>query len=222
MNFEEIRKKIKETGKRPYALTFDDSPKNDRKVINLLDKRGVKGTFYVSGKHFSQPWTLTIYKDHEIGLHGLNHVKLDTLFKKPLRKNLRFKLEKGLREKFNALYKKNSLINKTELDYDILCTKCLIEAAYSKVPTSIAFPCHAGIKNEELVNYVETSYNLYVRRPLPNLGVKKDYYIFHAEKFNEKGFVDFEKKLDRWVENRVLCTYSTLRKLYDAGIIPEE
>lgn len=61
------------------TTSWDDGQKIDIKVANLLDKYGLKGTFYVT-KNYRDPLEkeqiLELDKCHEIGAHTLNHVDL--------------------------------------------------------------------------------------------------------------------------------------------------
>ncbi|MBR4182322.1 MAG: polysaccharide deacetylase family protein [Lachnospiraceae bacterium] len=58
-------------------LTFDDGPSsNTLKILNLLDKHGVKGTFFVNGK--TDETLLPLYKEitdrgNTIGMHSYSH-----------------------------------------------------------------------------------------------------------------------------------------------------
>ncbi|WP_099189222.1 polysaccharide deacetylase family protein [Tepidibacter mesophilus] len=65
--------------KKVIAITFDDGPhpRYTPKILDLLKKYDIKGTFFVLGKHVEfYPETLKIIKDegHEIGNHTYSHV----------------------------------------------------------------------------------------------------------------------------------------------------
>lgn len=68
-------------GKIIFTTSWDDGHKLDIKLAGLLDKYGVKGTFYISRDYFSgdrlsDEEILTISKSHEIGAHTVNHPNL--------------------------------------------------------------------------------------------------------------------------------------------------
>jgi len=61
------------------SLTFDDGlPDHLRRVVPLLDDRGLRGTFYLcpKGDNFADrlaPWRAVFEAGHEIGNHSLSH-----------------------------------------------------------------------------------------------------------------------------------------------------
>lgn len=71
-------------GKNMYITTsWDDGHILDRKLVSLLNKYNVKGTFFLA-KNFSQEQLLeediiNISKNHEIGAHTINHPFLSKL-----------------------------------------------------------------------------------------------------------------------------------------------
>ena len=66
-----------EAEKTKVYLTFDDGPSsNTEKILNLLDKHGVKGTFFVNGKE--EESLLPLYKEitdrgNTIAMHSYSH-----------------------------------------------------------------------------------------------------------------------------------------------------
>ncbi|MEE9910203.1 MAG: polysaccharide deacetylase family protein [Deltaproteobacteria bacterium] len=66
------------TGKNEVALTFDDGPSDvtTPKILDLLDRYGVKAAFFVSGVNALRHPDLIceiIRRGHEIGNHSMNH-----------------------------------------------------------------------------------------------------------------------------------------------------
>ncbi len=64
------------------ALTFDDgpSPKYTREVLDVLDQKKVRATFFVLGESIEE--NPRVFQDivdagHEIGVHGYNHTLVD-------------------------------------------------------------------------------------------------------------------------------------------------
>jgi peptidoglycan/xylan/chitin deacetylase (PgdA/CDA1 family) len=64
--------------KTHIALTFDDGPdpKSTPHFLRILDRFDVRATFFVLGKHASDPGLLRemVVRGHEIGVHGWDHV----------------------------------------------------------------------------------------------------------------------------------------------------
>ena len=69
-------------GKYLIALTFDDGPNTNANgttgVLNMLDKHGAKGTFFVNGKHVSTSTTPLLQRmvrdGHSVQNHSQNHL----------------------------------------------------------------------------------------------------------------------------------------------------
>ena len=69
-------------GGKAKAVTFsyDDGPRTDIKLIEILDKYGLKGTFNLNGNgvitkmQIWDDWNLEIYRNHEIATHNFRHI----------------------------------------------------------------------------------------------------------------------------------------------------
>lgn len=68
-------------GKRKaFTLSYDDAWPQDRPLIALMNKYGLKGTFNLNSgenKFTDIKDTKELYKGHEVAVHGLTHVYLD-------------------------------------------------------------------------------------------------------------------------------------------------
>lgn len=68
-------------------LSFDDGTVYDRRIVELLNKYQMKGTFFLNSGTLDKPGYLsgdelsTLFKGHEIGSHSINHIKLKELDK---------------------------------------------------------------------------------------------------------------------------------------------
>lgn len=69
-----------ETDKKIVALTFDDGPtKNTGTVLEMLDKLGVKATFFVTGSELKQnpeAGRMIVQAGHELGNHSYSHNRM--------------------------------------------------------------------------------------------------------------------------------------------------
>lgn len=65
------------------TMSYDDAPQEDRRLIALFDKYGIKGTFNVNtdGADFRiQPEEFAeVYKNHEVATHTVTHPMLETV-----------------------------------------------------------------------------------------------------------------------------------------------
>ena len=80
------------------ALTFDDGPSGSLslKLLDELDKRGVKSTFFVCGyriKSFPDVPQQVLDRGHELALHTSTHANLTKLSAKQIRKELQDTLD---------------------------------------------------------------------------------------------------------------------------------
>ena len=74
-------------GKR-FALTlsYDDGRDTDRRLIEIMDRFGIRGTFHInSGRidkneaYVTSEEIKTLYKNHEVSCHGVEHISLTTI-----------------------------------------------------------------------------------------------------------------------------------------------
>lgn len=74
-----------EVNEKLVALTFDDGPgANTDKIVDILSKHDVKGTFYLTGheiENFFDDGVKIVQAGHEIGNHSYSHKRM--VFKSP-------------------------------------------------------------------------------------------------------------------------------------------
>ena len=66
---------------KALTLSYDDGVVFDKKLIEIMSKYALKGTFNLNGENFRPNWGLTeqevneyiIEKGHEIAIHGYSH-----------------------------------------------------------------------------------------------------------------------------------------------------
>ena len=65
------------------TTSWDDGSKLDLRLAELLEKHGVKGTFYVPRSYLDEPLQgsdiVALDEEFEIGAHTLHHVALTTI-----------------------------------------------------------------------------------------------------------------------------------------------
>lgn len=70
---------------KAVTLSYDDNTDHDRKMVEMLNRCGLKCTFNVNSGRLGQPGRITVeemvelYKGHEVAVHGLTHPHLDNL-----------------------------------------------------------------------------------------------------------------------------------------------
>lgn len=71
--------------RKAVTFSYDDGVVQDRKLIEILDAHGLKGTFnlnpglFGSGKRLGRSEVLRLYDGHEVASHGYRHLHLDRI-----------------------------------------------------------------------------------------------------------------------------------------------
>lgn len=64
------------------TLSYDDGTIHDRKLVEIMNKYGIRGTFHINagvfdqGRHIAESEVKDLYKGHEISAHGFTHASL--------------------------------------------------------------------------------------------------------------------------------------------------
>lgn len=72
---------------KALILSYDDGPFQDRKLVELMNKYDLKGTFHLNSNKLDLPNYLTkaeikdLFKGHEVSVHSTNHPNLTALSK---------------------------------------------------------------------------------------------------------------------------------------------
>ena len=59
---------------KAFTLSYDDGREEDKKLIEIINKYGIKGSFHLNSAKLIHPASL--YDGHEISMHTVNHVNL--------------------------------------------------------------------------------------------------------------------------------------------------
>lgn len=71
--------------KKAVTMSYDDASIHDKRLVEIFNKNGIKGTFHINsgrlGKetHLSADEIVEVYKGHEIACHGVEHHSLVNL-----------------------------------------------------------------------------------------------------------------------------------------------
>lgn len=74
-----------EMKRKALTFSYDDGCIYDKKLIEIFDKYGMKGTFNLNsgmmgkGRRIPEDEIREVYKDHEVACHGLNHETMPKL-----------------------------------------------------------------------------------------------------------------------------------------------
>lgn len=70
---------------KALVVSMDDGPVQDRRLVELLERRGIRGTFHLNSGRLGQPdhvsadEVASLYARHEVSSHSVNHPYLDSL-----------------------------------------------------------------------------------------------------------------------------------------------
>ena len=140
---------------KAFTLSYDDGVEQDKRMIAILNKYGIKGTFNLNGsRHVSKtlgfPWLYQnevvvarmpiedlqeTYVGHEIAMHAYNHAQLD-------------------------------LITPEECRREILVDRLVLTRFFGKEPVGFAYPC--GTYNDTAVDILRELGVKYARGYRPN------------------------------------------------------
>jgi hypothetical protein len=76
---------LKDGKKNAITLSCDDGTVHDRRLIDIMDKYGIRGSFHLNSgwlgdeNHVSSKEIKALYKNHEVSCHGVWHGPLDLL-----------------------------------------------------------------------------------------------------------------------------------------------
>lgn len=74
-----IFNKFKDGKSKIVTMSYDDGLVQDRKLIEIFNKYGIKGTFHINSGHLGRPGRISedeikeLYSGHEVSLHMLYH-----------------------------------------------------------------------------------------------------------------------------------------------------
>lgn len=77
--------RLKDGKKHAVTLSYDDGDKADYRLVEIMNKYGIRGTFHLNsgflsgGNKVSLDELNDLYKNHEISCHGVAHRSLNTL-----------------------------------------------------------------------------------------------------------------------------------------------
>lgn len=143
------------------ALTFDDGPhpKKTDKILDILEKYGIKATFFVIGKNaelYPQPLIRASKEGHEIANHTYSHCKISRMSYLNLKKEI-MKCESIIYSKCDV---KSQLFRPPEGNLSSDVKKCTFELGYKSVLWTVDTLDWKGTNYDKIVNNVikNTSY----------------------------------------------------------------
>ena len=222
--------------RKAVTLSYDDGVIFDRRLIDIMNQHGLKGTFNINSELFSpagirqgrrltqeKTWQLYSNSGHEIAVHGAKHLSLAAVNTSAVVRDVLVDRE-NLEKLFGCIIQGMAYANGSYNDevVDIL-EKCGIH--YSRttkstesfdVPTDwLRLPATCHHKNPRLMelakSFVETTDTAYMWRNRPML-----FYLWgHSYEFNDDDNWDVIEEFAAYIGNRPDIWYATNGQIYD-------
>ena len=77
--------RFKDGKKQILTMSYDDGHETDRKLVEIFNKFGIKGTFFINSGTLEEPVTINkselaeLYDKHEVAVHTVSHPHLERL-----------------------------------------------------------------------------------------------------------------------------------------------
>ncbi|MEI6579462.1 MAG: polysaccharide deacetylase family protein [Eubacteriales bacterium] len=77
--------RYKDGKKHILTMSYDDGHDTDRKLVEIFNKNGIKGTFYINSGTLKEPKTINkaelaeLYRGHEVAVHTVSHPHLERM-----------------------------------------------------------------------------------------------------------------------------------------------
>lgn len=152
--------KFKNNEDKKIALTFDDGPHPviTKKILDILDKYGVKATFFVVGvnvKNYPSAFECIVERGHEIGNHTYSHTVLNKRSKEMISKEIDMTEERIS----SASKTRSSLIRPPCGEYDETLVKIALENDYKIVLWNIDTKDWAHVSKKSIIDNVMDNVN---------------------------------------------------------------
>ena len=186
--------KLKDGKSKVLTLSYDDGVVQDIRLINIMNKYGLKGTFNINSSYYcsedtvrdkfegrmklSEAKDLYLSSDHEIAIHGLTHPFLERL-------------------------------KKDEIAYEVLEDRICVERDYGRIARGMAYPF--GTYSQEVIDVLKICGICYSRttRSTGNFSLPHNWHELHPTchhndpKLMEYAKIFAEGKIHYALENRM-------------------
>ena len=220
--------------RKALTLSYDDGVVFDKKLIEIMDKHGLKGTFNLNSGLFAErdgegrltkEAALALYKDspHEVAIHGEKHYSL-ALVDEAVALNDVLADRKNLEKMFGRIVKGMAYANGNFNDNAVeILKKCgvnyartVISTEHFEIPTDwLRLPATCHHNNPRLMElakeFVESEKSWYYWG-----GTCKLFYLWgHSYEFNDNNNWEVIEKFASYMGGREEIWYATNGEIYD-------
>ena len=232
MNYSQMR--FPNFRKKAVTLSYDDGVKFDKRLMEIMDKYGLKGTFNLNGGLFVEEedarkmpraQTLALFQNckHEIAVHGYKHPSLAELDRDMIVYDI-IKDREALEELFGRVIKGMAYPNGSVDDKTVEALRmCGIEYARTVVSTEkfdiptdwLRLPATCHHNNPRLMElakaFVEAGPARHFWYDTPML-----FYLWgHSYEFNDRDNWNVIEEFAEYIGGRVEIWYATNGEIYD-------
>lgn len=219
--------------KKALTLSYDDCTEHDKRLVEIMDKFGVKGTFNINSGNFGDGWTmpkedaLALFANsaHEVAVHGVKHYSLTEMEAPIVAKEIltdRDELEKTFGRIVRGMAYANGAFNDEVVNVLKVCgihyARTTIATGRFDIPTDwLRMPttCHHNAKNlmELAEAFVKDDNATYYWN---KLNAAKLFYLWgHSYEFDNNQNWDVIEKFCEFVGGREDIWYATNGEIYD-------
>ena len=232
MNYSQMR--FPNFRKKALTLSYDDAVRADKRLIEIMDKHGLKGTFNINGGLFveeatgrkaAKKDTLALFQNthHEIAIHGYKHPSLAELEKDLIAYDI-IKDREALEELFGRVIKGMAYPNGSIDDRVVeILRACGVEYARTVVSTEkfdiptdwLRLPATCHHNNPRLMELAKTFVEA---EPARNLWYDKPmlFYLWgHSYEFDDRDNWHVIEEFAAYMGGREDIWYATNGEIYD-------
>lgn len=219
---------------KAVTLSYDDGVVFDKKLVEIMDEYGLKGTFNINSELFAKEeggrrmtkqevYEFFVNSVHEVALHGANHLSLATVPSEIATKDVlvdRINLEKMFNKPVCGMAYANGSYDDNVVEILKNCgvkySRTVISTGNFAIPTDwlrLPTTCHHG--DSKLMEYVQrfleddSKKHIWARRP-------KLFYLWgHSYEFNDNNNWEIIENFAQAVGNREDVWYATNIEVYE-------
>lgn len=219
---------------KAVTLSYDDGSIHDRKLIEIINKYGLKATLNISSGKFANddtknPWylsakeTLELYKGHEIAVHGQYHLSLNAVPASQATQDVlldRLALEKLTGKIINGMAYANGAVNDSVVEIVAGCgihySRTTVSTENFDIPSDwLRMPATCHHDNPKLVQLVDRFLSP-ITTTYPWSHKPKLFYLWgHSHEYNNNNNWEVLENFCKTISGREDVWYATNGEIYD-------
>ncbi len=219
---------------KAVTLSYDDGSIHDRKLIEIINKYGLKATLNISSGKFANddaenPWYLSakdaleLYKGHEIAVHGQYHLSLSAVPASQATQDVlldRLALEKLTGKIVNGMAYANGAVNDAVVEIVAGCgirySRTTVSTENFDIPSDwLRMPATCHHDNPKLMQLVDRFLSP-ITNTYPWAHKPKLFYLWgHSHEYNNNNNWEILENFCKKISGREDVWYATNGEIYD-------